>query len=126
MRKEVSLEIVIAIKDFVLKKEIIVLLENMNRLKRGNYMELIDREELKKILCDQCAEIAGICQRGSCGATRMLDSMPAVDAVRVIRCKDCVHRSKLDNWCAVIGGYANNYEWYCASGWNGMKITDEH
>ena len=52
-------------------------------------MKLIDREKLKNILCDQCAEIAGICQRGSCGSTRMLDSMPVVDAVPVVRCKDC-------------------------------------
>ena len=41
----------------------------------------------------------------------MLDKMPTIDAVPVVRCKDCKHRFK-DSWCE----YVDDDNFYCAMG----------
>ena len=40
-----------------------------------------------------------------------LDKFPTIDAVPVVRCKDCKHRFK-DSWCE----YADDDNFYCARG----------
>ena len=45
----------------------------------------------------------------------LIADIPTVDAVPVVRCKKCVHHRN-DDWCAVIGGFCGNGEWFCASG----------
>ena len=42
----------------------------------------------------------------------MLDKMPTIDAVPVVRCKDCKHRFK-DSWCEYVDDDDN---FYCARG----------
>lgn len=40
---------------------------------------------------------------------------PTVDAVEVVRCKDCIHFRE-DGYCKVLMGYCGNEDWFCASG----------
>ena len=42
----------------------------------------------------------------------MLDKMPTIDAVPVVRCKDCKHRYS-DSWCEYVDDDDN---FYCAMG----------
>lgn len=42
----------------------------------------------------------------------MLDKMPTIDAVPVVRCKDCKYRFK-DSWCEYVDDDDN---FYCATG----------
>ena len=50
-----------------------------------------------------------------------VDSIPAVDAVEVVRCRECKHykpskfNSGTAHYCAVIDGFPVE-EWYCAEG----------
>ena len=66
-------------------------------------MRLIDADVLNLLL--------GISDR-DIYAKYMLDKMPTIDAVPVVRCKDCKHRFK-DSWCE----YADDDDnFYCARG----------
>lgn len=45
----------------------------------------------------------------------VIDEMPTVDAVQVVRCKDCAKRGTLNcdlDYC----GYRQADDWYCADG----------
>ena len=46
------------------------------------------------------------------GMNHMLDKMPTIDAVPVVRCKDCKHRYS-DSWCEYVDDDDN---FYCAMG----------
>ena len=74
-------------------------------------MELIDREFLKKTLCDKCAEIAGICQKGSCGSTKMIDSMAVVDAVPVVH-GHWIDMGDFEQCSACSGTHLKRFETY--------------
>lgn len=60
-----------------------------------------------------------------------LNSMPTVDAVTVVRCKDCKHRPKKDGYyndvcpCATTDDpyidWMPEDDWFCA---NGEKVTE--
>ena len=65
-------------------------------------MRLIDADVLNLLL--------GISDR-DIYAKYMLDKMPTIDAVPVVRCKDCKHRFK-DSWCE----YVDDDNFYCARG----------
>ena len=66
-------------------------------------MRLIDADKLNLLL--------GISDR-DIYAKYMLDKMTTIDAVPVVRCKDCKHRFK-DSWCE----YADDDDnFYCARG----------
>ena len=45
-------------------------------------------------------------------ACRVIDNVPTVDAVEVVRCKDCKHRYS-DSWCEYVDDDDN---FYCARG----------
>ena len=76
-------------------------------------MSLINREALlsfEKMDADLCA---------SCGehhtaedVIMMIKTAPTVDAVPVVRCKDCKHRFN-DSWCEYVDDDDN---FYCARG----------
>ena len=66
-------------------------------------MRLIDADVLNLLL--------GISDR-DIYAKYMLDKMPTIDAVPVVRCKDCKHRFK-DSWCEYVDDDDN---FYCARG----------
>ena len=40
-----------------------------------------------------------------------IKALPAVDAVEVVRCKDCVYWSKTKGWCVMGGFYAETDGW---------------
>lgn len=52
-------------------------------------------------------------------ASRMIDKMPAVDAVEVVRCRDCKWwtgtQDSLQGECMLMGGFPAG-GWYCADG----------
>lgn len=44
------------------------------------------------------------------------------DFIEVVRCKDCIHHRKFDDWCAILGRFCEDGEWFCACG---AKEIDE-
>lgn len=51
-------------------------------------MRLIDADALKKQMCDEC--FGGHCGN-RCYEWTLMNNAPTVDAVEVVRCKDCVY-----------------------------------
>lgn len=45
----------------------------------------------------------------------LITEVPTVDAVEVVRCKECIHFRE-DGYCKVLMGYCGNEDWFCASG----------
>ena len=72
---------------------------------------LIDADRAMKIVCNQ-----GIAHPNAYHltnyATLILREAPTVDAVEVVRCKDCKHRHS-DSWCEYVDDDDN---FYCARG----------
>ena len=80
--------------------------------------EFISREatikRIKKVYCVGCNSYNGVRCR-ACGtgdAIDIIEDAPTVDAVPVVRCKDCKHRFK-DSWCEYVDDDDN---FYCARG----------
>ena len=71
---------------------------------------LIDADRAMKIVCNQ-----GIAHPNAYHltnyATLILREAPTVDAVEVVRCKDCKHRHS-DSWCE----YVDDDNFYCSRG----------
>lgn len=93
-------------------------------------MRLIDADKLKQDHfmgdeCETCINDAGRCQNWHvytkmdfCG---WIDNAPTVDAVEVVRCKDCKHRFKdgenvVFNCCELNHNKAQADDWFCADG----------
>lgn len=57
--------------------------------------DLISRSELKSFLCKCCNVLHSDepCEPSECNVMGWVDELPAVDAVLVVRCKDCVERT---------------------------------
>lgn len=72
--------------------------------KQSSENRLIDANALMKEDCDECAY-------GYVDAKQIADA-PTVDAVEVVRCKDCKHRYS-DSWCEYVDDDDN---FYCARG----------
>ena len=66
-------------------------------------MRLIDADKLNLLL--------GISDR-DIYAKYMLDKIPTIDAVPVVRCRECKHRFE-DSWCEYVD---DNDNFYCARG----------
>ena len=63
--------------------------------------DLISRNALLEEHCDGCpAKFAGTCSPNDpvCGLAQLIYEAPAVDAVEVVRCKDCKHRYQYEDW----------------------------
>lgn len=87
--------------------------------------DLIDRSKLPTIRIEiperlddkTCRILEGVIR----GVQHVIDSAPAVDAVEVVRCKDCVHYDyTLYDWvgpryCECLGCYRQD-DFYCAYG----------
>lgn len=57
-------------------------------------MDLIDRQEAIKALCKAaCGEYCNI----PCDDVMAVQNLPSVDAVEVVRCKDCKYQDKGEN-----------------------------
>lgn len=64
-------------------------------------MRLIDVDELKKQMCNEC--FGGNCGY-RCLEWNLMNDAPTVDAVEVVRCKDCKHyRTRWVGFCELIG-----------------------
>ena len=67
-------------------------------------MRLVYANELEKKLCEDCIGDR-VCER-RCYEVTMIRGMPTVDAVEVVRCKDC------RKWCICH----KSDDFYCADG----------
>lgn len=51
---------------------------------------------------------------------QIVDSMPTIDAVPVVRCKDCEHWQQsvdgITKWCSVMRGRETKYDDFCSYG----------
>lgn len=54
-------------------------------------MSLIDRDALKDGIEDCCHEHSSLHGGACCGVCGLIEKAPVVDAVQVVRCKDCKH-----------------------------------
>ena len=66
--------------------------------------DLIDRKELR----DALYEADAVTMQG----VKIINQFPAVNAVPVVRCRDCKHRYS-DSWCEYVDDDDN---FYCARG----------
>ena len=66
--------------------------------------DLIDRKELR----DALYEADAVTMQG----VKIINQFPAVNAVEVVRCRDCKHRYS-DSWCEYVD---DNDNFYCARG----------
>ena len=66
--------------------------------------DLIDRKELR----DALYEADAVTMQG----VKIINQFPAVNAVKVVRCRDCKHRYS-DSWCEYVDDDDN---FYCAKG----------
>ena len=55
-------------------------------------------------------------------AVELIENAPTVDAVEVVRCKDCKHTDnsvyknpQYQEWCSRVGCWVDS-DWYCADG----------
>ena len=74
---------------------------------------LIDADAFIAEHCDGCKyyKVAGICTKEDpvCGSVQIVTELPTIDAVEVVRCKDCVHMKNQFNarfcnvWCMYNG-----------------------
>ena len=89
--------------------------------RKGRSMRLINADELKETFIE-----AGQNSGGEWGKNwkltwkqilDVIDQAPTVDAVAVVRCKDCKHRTELCGvgWLPCTDMAVNN-NWYCADG----------
>ena len=78
--------------------------------KMSNEKRLIDANALMSYM-DECSKESRF--RVYYGyAKSFIDDAPTVDAVEVVRCKDCKHRYS-DSWCEYVD---DNDNFYCARG----------
>lgn len=95
-------------------------------------MNLIDKDALAKMICkDQCDRKRADCD-SDCEMVAYVTNAPTVDAVPVVRCKDCKHRRE-NGWygepgtpkyiCELdtgdifeCGREADKDDWFCADG----------
>lgn len=65
---------------------------------------LIDADELKRLTCEWCnkARPEEPCEPSECSIMWFHDAQPTVDAVEVVRCKDCIYHNdifcKMNEW----------------------------
>ena len=81
-------------------------------------MRIIDADAMKRVyqevLCNHvaCIDCSFFMDDEYCKFETMLSEAPTVDAVPVVRCKDCKHRYS-DSWCEYVDDDDN---FYCARG----------
>lgn len=83
-------------------------------------MRLIDADELKLSLCRECSLYPDECleKHGECdwNSIAHINMMKPVDAVKVIRCKDCKHHQGYN--CDILYGFQDVFtfmdEDYCS------------
>ena len=86
-------------------------------------MRLIDADVLlRKICCDSCGCEPDECgyideyRKDRCKAGQYVEDAPTVDAVPVVRCKDCRHWYKHHCAHGICATEKTNPDWFCADG----------
>lgn len=93
-------------------------------------MRLIDRHELRKALedniCADCEKDPNNLRCGAClmdAAIEYIIAAPAIEAVEVVRCKDCKHAKEMTQYgCGECVRHCEKLkivtspEWFCAEG----------
>ena len=82
---------------------------------------LIDRDAMKKYIdLGHLRSPTEICL-SELNVIRMLDAQPAIDAVPVVRCGECIHSSRSPfghpvlRWCPLRDSHRSP-DWFCADG----------
>ena len=84
----------------------------------ANEKRLIDADALMRIyqevLCPHvsCSDCSLLTNDGNCRFETMIREALAIDAVSIVRCRECKHRY-LDSWCEYVDDDDN---FYCAKG----------
>ena len=95
-------------------------------------MKLIDADELRKVMYHEAFETDSDMQKwdGGCWIRykmfeKAIDFVPTIDAVEVVRCKDCKHRDPQDKKCDcghdIRWQLSRDDDWFCK---DGERITD--
>lgn len=86
-------------------------------------MRLIDADALKPLLREYCVDDDEVVMKwyDIMGVDEVIDRAPTIDAVPVVRCKDCKHRIKWNDsfGCAFWGYYGDEFadgEMFCRKG----------
>ena len=88
------------------------------REKSSNGKRLIDADALMRIyqevLCPHvsCADCSLLMNDGNCRFKTMIREALAIDAVSIVRCRECKHRYS-NSWCEYVDDDDN---FYCAKG----------
>ena len=84
-------------------------------------MRLIDADALKRDICQYCNDVYSDapCEPSDCEHMRIIDNQPTIDAVEVVRCRDCrniLHDRMGNKFCDKHGAYINNLNDFCPCG----------
>lgn len=71
-------------------------------------MRLIDADILKQEIFNMCNCFDGV--------QALVDEAPTIDAVEVVRCKDCVKRDQSFRCIALYYGFNPHDDWFCVEG----------
>ena len=81
---------------------------------------MIDADRLKSYIdCGHLRPPTELCF-SELDVCNMIDKRPTIDAVEVVRCKDCIRTKEIDEytgrlWCSIHRGYMED-TYYCADG----------
>lgn len=97
--------------------------------------DLISRAAAIEIAMEYCPDDDGSCSKADIDTREMLDeleNLPAIDAVEVVRCRDCLNRGmkasikyygyRDDMWLCMLHGIAVLPDDYCSGG---VKADEE-
>lgn len=86
-------------------------------------MRLIDADALRKAHCEDCtADVKADCEKDPiCSALMWVDEAPTIDAVPVVRCKECIHDNTTGCHLCWIENHTLQFinhdaEFFCANG----------
>lgn len=54
----------------------------------------------------------------------LVKDAPTIDAVEVVRCKDCVYRDQAFRCIALYYGFNPHDDWFCANGKKDAEVND--
>lgn len=77
--------------------------------------DLISREVLLDAMCKTCT-MQEVCEKSYNETRDFIQAIPAVDAVEVVRCKDCIYKAIPSCCPGQITGFRITDDWYCPMG----------
>lgn len=61
-------------------------------------------------------DIQAVCKSGGEDGSITLSAEELKELRPVVKCVECRHRNSSNGWCAVMGRYALDDNWFCAAG----------